>query len=179
MKLLFDLFPVLLFFIAFKLADIYIPTGVPIAASIAQIGWLKLRRQNIEPMQWASLIIIVVFGGMTLFLRDETFIKWKPTVLYLSFAAALASARWFLGRNLIEAMMRAQVSVPPPVWERMNLAWIGFFLLMAALNLYVAYSFSTDFWVNFKTFGTLGLTLVFVLGQALYIGRHVEQKDDA
>jgi intracellular septation protein len=177
MKLLFDLFPVLLFFIAFKLADIYVATAVAIGASIAQIGWLKLRGKTIEPMQWASLVIIVVFGGMTLLLRDETFIKWKPTVLYLAFAAALAIARWMLGRNLIRTMMGGQIALPAPVWERLNLSWIGFFVVMAGLNLFVAYGFSTDFWVNFKTFGTLGLTIAFVLLQALYMGRHAEQQE--
>ena len=177
MKLLFDLFPVLLFFIAFKLSDIYVATAVAIGASIVQIGWLKLRQKPIEPMQWASLIIIVVFGGMTLFLRDETFIKWKPTVLYGAFAVALGVARWMLGRNLIKAMMGSQIALPAEVWERINLAWMGFFVVMGVLNIYIAYNFSTDFWVNFKTFGTLGLTIVFVLLQALYMGRHVEQKE--
>ena len=105
MKLLFDLFPVILFFIAFKLGDIYIATGIAILASIAQIGWLKFARRPVEPMQWAGLVIIVVFGGLTLLLRDETFIKWKPTVLYLSLAAALAISRWAFRRNLIERVM--------------------------------------------------------------------------
>jgi intracellular septation protein len=179
MKLLFDLFPVLLFFIAFKLADIYTATAVAIGASVLQIAWLRLRGKKIEPMQWASLVIIVVFGGMTLLLRDETFIKWKPTVLYASFAAALAIARWMLGRNLIQAMMGGQITLPAQVWERVNLAWMAFFMAMGVLNIYVAYSFPTDFWVNFKTFGTLGLTIAFVLLQALYMGRHVEQKEES
>lgn len=179
MKLLFDLFPVLLFFIAFKLADIYVATAVAIGASIVQIAWLKLRQKPIEPMQWASLIIIVVFGGMTLFLRDETFIKWKPTVLYGAFALALGIARWMLDRNLIKAVMGSQIALPAEVWERINLAWMGFFSAMGVLNIYIAYNFSTDFWVNFKTFGTLGLTILFVLLQALYMGRHVEQKEES
>lgn len=153
MKLLFDLFPVILFFIAFKLSDIYVATGVAILASIAQIGWLKLARRPVEPMQWAGLVIIIVFGGLTLFLRDETFIKWKPTVLYVSLAAALAISRLAFGRNLIERLMGAQIQLPPPVWERLNLAWVVFFLAMGTLNIWVAYSFSTDTWVSFKLSG--------------------------
>jgi intracellular septation protein len=178
MKLLFDLFPLILFFAAFKLADIYVATAVAIGASIAQIAWLRLRKRPIEPMQWASLIIIVVFGGMTLVLRDETFIKWKPTVLYLSFALALGVARWALRRNLIAAMMGGQIRLPPVIWDRMNLAWVVFFAAMAVLNLYVAYNFSTDLWVNFKAFGTLALTVLFVIGQAFYMARHAEQQED-
>jgi intracellular septation protein len=172
MKLLFDLFPIVLFFVAYKFGDIYWATGIAILASIAQIAWLKLRAKPIEPMQWAGLAIIVVFGGLTLALRDETFIKWKPTVLYVSLAVALIIGRWLAGANLIERMMGKQVSLPKPVWERLNLAWIGFFVGMGALNLWVAYGFSTDIWVNFKLFGTMALTFVFVLAQAVYMGRH-------
>jgi len=173
MKLLFDMFPVILFFAAYKMADIFVATGVAIVASIAQIGWLRLRRQPIENMQWASLAIIVVFGGMTLLFHDETFIKWKPTVLYGLFAVALLVARYALGRNLIEAMMGRQVRLPAPIWDRLNVAWVCFFVFLGALNLLFAYRFPTDVWVNFKLFGSLGLTVVFVVAQAFYFSRHV------
>ncbi|MCL4183671.1 MAG: septation protein A [Burkholderiaceae bacterium] len=176
MKLLFDLFPVLLFFAAYKLADIYVATGTAIVASIAQILWLKLRARPVEGMQWAGLAIIVVFGGMTLLLHDETFIKWKPTVLYGLFAAVLLGGRVFFGRDLIKAVMGKQLTLPEPVWQRLGLAWMGFFVAMAVLNLLVAYRFSTDVWVNFKLFGTMGLTIAFVIAQALYLGRHVQEE---
>lgn len=176
MKLLFDLFPILLFFVAFKLADIYVATAVAIAASVVQIVWLKLRARPLEPMQWASLAIIVVFGGMTLFLHDETFIKWKPTVLYGLFAAVLAGGRMMFGRNLVRSVMGKQLALPEPVWHRLNLAWIAFFVAMAALNLAVAYRFPTDVWVDFKLFGTMGLTIAFVVAQALWLGRYVQEE---
>jgi intracellular septation protein len=175
MKFLFDLFPVILFFAAFKLADIYVATGVAIAATFAQVGWLKLRRKRVDPMLWASLGIIVVFGGATLALREETFIKWKPTVLYWLFAAVLAGGA-IAGRNLIRVMLQAQVQMPDAVWNRLNWSWIGFFAFMGAANLFVAYSFPTDLWVNFKLFGGMGLMLLFVLGQAFFLARHIEQK---
>ena len=175
MKFLFDLFPVILFFVAFKIAGIYIATAVAIAATFAQVAWLKLRKRKIEPMLWASLAIIVVFGGATLFLQDETFIKWKPTVLYWLFAAVLGGAA-LLRRNLIRAMLSQHMQLPDPVWSRLNLAWIGFFALMGVLNLYVAYNYSTDLWVNFKLFGGMGLMLVFVFAQALVIGKYAEEK---
>jgi intracellular septation protein len=176
MKLLFDLFPIILFFVAYKLVDIYAATAVAIAASFAQIGWLKLRAKPIEPMQWTGLAIIAVFGGLTLLWHDETFIKWKPTVLYGLFALVLAGGRLFFGRDLIRAAMGKQLSLPDPVWTRLNLAWMLFFAVMAVLNIAVAYSFSTDAWVNFKLFGTLGLTLVFVIAQGFYLSRFLEEE---
>ena len=175
MKFLFDIFPVVLFFAAFKLADIYIATAVAIAATFLQIGALALLRKKIDPMLWASLAIIVVFGGATLALRDETFIKWKPTVLYWLFGAVLAGGA-LLGKNLIRAMLSGQVELPAPAWNRLNWSWVGFFTFMGAANLYVAYSFSTDLWVNFKLFGGMGLMLLFVIGQAFYLSRHIQEK---
>ncbi len=177
MRILFDLFPVILFFVAYKMGDIYLATGVAIVASIAQIGWLKLRGRPVDNMQWVSLAIIVVFGGMTLLLHDETFIKWKPTVLYGLFAVALLVSRYAFGRNLITAMMGRQVALPPPIWDRLNLAWTVFFASLGVLNIVIAYRFSTDAWVNFKLFGSLGLTVLFVIGQALWFSRHVIEEN--
>ena len=177
MKLLFDLFPILLFFAAYKLADIYVATGVAIVATMGQIAWLKLRGRKVESMQWASLAIIVVFGGMTLLFRDETFIKWKPTVLYWAFAVALLLAPRLTGRNPMRAMMGSQIALPDRAWQQLTGVWTAFFAAMGALNLFVAYTFALDTWVDFKVFGTLGLTLVFVVAQAFWIGRHVQQEE--
>jgi len=176
MKFLFDIFPVLLFFVAYKLADIYVATAVAIAATCAQIGWLRFRGRKIETMLWVSLVIIVVFGGATLLLQDETFIKWKPTVLYWLFGASLLIAEWVFGRNLIRTMMGTQIELPKSVWSKLNLSWCMFFIIMGVLNLYVAYSYSTDTWVNFKLFGGTGLMLLFVLGQAVVLTKFVEDK---
>jgi len=174
MKFLFDLFPVLLFFAAFKFADIYVATAVAIGATFLQIGLLALLRKKIEPMLWVSLAIIVVFGGATLVLRDEMFIKWKPTVLYWLFGAVLAGSA-LLRKNLIRSMLAAKVQLPEPVWARLNWSWVAFFAFMGAANLLVAFNFSTDQWVNFKLFGGTGLMLLFVLGQAVFLARHVEE----
>ena len=175
MKFLFDFLPVILFFVAFKLAGIYVATGVAIATSFAQVAWLKIRKKKIEPMVWASLAIFAVFGGATLLLQDETFIKWKPTVLYWLFGAALAGGA-ALGRNLIRMVLSEQVQLPDPVWARLNWSWVGFFAFMGALNLYVAYNFSTDLWVNFKLFGGMGLMILFVLLQAFFLARYMEEE---
>ena len=176
MKFLFDIFPVVLFFIAFKLYDIYVATAVAIAASFAQIGWVWMRHRKVENMLWVSLGVIVVFGGATLLLKDETFIKWKPTVLYWLFSAALAVAALAFRKNLVRAMMEKQVTLPDPVWNKLLASWIAFFVVMGALNLFVAYNFSTDAWVNFKLFGGIGLMLAFVVLQALMLARYIEDK---
>ena len=174
MKFLFDLFPVIVFFAAFKLADIYVATSTAIVATLLQVGWLKLRRKPVEPMLWASLGLIVVFGGATLLLRDETFIKWKPTVLYWLFGVVLLASDLIFKRNLIRTMLGAQVQLPGPVWTKLNWAWVGFFAFMGAANLYVAFNFPTDLWVNFKLFGGMGLMLLFVIAQALFLARYME-----
>jgi intracellular septation protein len=176
MKFLFDLFPVILFFIAFKVSGIYVATAVAIAATFAQIGWLLARGRKVDTMLWVSLVIIVVFGGATLLLQDETFIKWKPTVLYWLFGAVLAGATLFFRKNLIRKLMEEQISLPDRVWGQLNASWIGFFAVMGVANLYVAFSFSTDIWVNFKLFGGMGLMLVFVVGQSLMLAKYIEEE---
>jgi intracellular septation protein len=176
MKFLFDLLPVALFFLAFKLAGIYAATAVAIAASLLQVAWLKFRRQRVHPMLWASFGIIVVFGGATLLLQDETFIKWKPTVLYWLFGVALAVSATVFRRNLIQLMLSEQVQLPAPVWSRLNWSWVGFFAFMGAANLYVAYHYSTDLWVDFKLFGGMGLMLAFVVAQSLFLAKYMPEK---
>lgn len=177
MKFLFDIFPVVVFFVAFKLYDIYVATAVAIAATFVQVAWSWLRHRKVDNMLWTSMAIIGVFGGLTLLLQDETFIKWKPTVLYWLFAAVLLVADLLFRKNLIRVMMQRQLTLPDPVWTKLNLSWIGFFTLMGVLNIYVAYSFSTDAWVNFKMFGGIGLLLAFAFGQALMLSRYIEEEE--
>src|SRR5690349_3916146 len=176
MKYLFDLLPVVLFFVAFKLSDIYVATAVAIVASFAQIGWLKWRRRKVDKMMWVTLAIIGVLGGATLLLHDETFIKWKPTVLYWAFGLVLATADLLFRKNLIRSALGEQVSLPERVWSKLNWSWVAFFVFMGGANLYVALNFSTETWVNFKLFGGMGLMLVFVVVQALFLARYVEEK---
>jgi intracellular septation protein len=179
MKMLFDVFPVVLFFVAFKFYGIYVATAVAMAATVAQVGWLWLRGRKIDNMLWVSFAVITVFGGATLALENETFIKWKPTVLYWLFGAILMIASAFFRKNLVRAMMQSQVTLPEEVWTRVNASWIAFFVAMGALNLYVAYSYSTDAWVNFKLFGGIGLMIAFVLIQALMLAKHVQDKNES
>jgi intracellular septation protein len=176
MKFLFDLFPVILFFAAYKFAGIYVATGVAIAATFGQIAWVHFRHGKVDKMLWVSLGLIVVFGGATLLLRDPTFIKWKPTILYWVFASVLLGSALLFRKNLIRAMLEAQVALPEPLWLRLNLAWVAFFTAMGALNLYVAYNFSEADWVNFKLFGGMGLMLAFIVAQGLVLAKYIPEE---
>jgi intracellular septation protein len=174
MKFLFDLFPVALFFVAIQIWDIYVATGVAIAATFVQVGWLLFRGKKIEPMLWASLGIIVVFGGLTLYLRDKTFILWKPTVLYWLFGVVLAGAA-AAGRNLIRALLSEQMRLPDRVWARLNWSWVGFFAFMGVVNLYVAFNYSEKVWATFKLFGGMGLMLLFIVAQSAFLAKYMDE----
>ena len=201
MKLLFDLFPVILFFITFKYsgshpeaaaglvgtllgsaavdvkqAPILLATIVVMVATVAQIAWVHFRHGKVDKMLWVSLVLVVVFGGMTLIFQDETFIKWKPTILYWIFAGSMAFATLVLKKNPMRALLGEQLTLPDPVWTKVTLSWVAFFLFMGALNLIVAFNFPTDTWVNFKLFGGMGLMLVFVLAQGMMLSKYVEDK---
>jgi intracellular septation protein len=204
MKMLFDLFPVILFFIAFKVSEgrkeataellnglfggvglagafapdqapILLATVVVILATCGQIAWVWLRHGKVDNMLWVSLALVVVLGGLTLVLRDEGFIKWKPTILYWVFALTLLVSATLFGKNLIRGMLAAQIEVPDAVWTKLNLVWAAFFVFMGAANLYIAQSFPTDIWVNFKLFGGMGLMLVFMVAQGFWLSRYMPE----
>lgn len=175
MKFLFDFFPILLFFVAFKVWDIYVATGVAIVATFVQVGWFWWKNRRFERMHLITLALIVVFGGLTIFLRDETFIKWKPTILNWLFAAAFLLSQVVGKKPLVRRMLETNITLPDPVWGRLNLIWVVFFVLMGAANIYVAFNFDTDTWVNFKLFGMMGLTIAFVIAQAFYLARHMPE----
>lgn len=178
MKFLFDLFPIILFFIAFKFGDIYTATIVAMVATIGQILWVYYRHRKIDAMQWVSLVMILVFGSLTIFLHDKTFIQLKPTALYWLFSGALFVSAQFFNKNWIQVLMGKQVSLKPAsassVWHQLNMAWACFFFFMGALNLYIAFEYSEETWVNFKLFGSTGLLVVFVIMQGVWLARHME-----
>ena len=203
MKILFDFLPIALFFGMFKYADghkewaastatdwlgfmvsggvvgpaeapVLLATVVVIVATLAQVLWLKLRGRKIDTMLWVSLGLVVVLGGATIYFHNETFIKWKPSVLYWAMGLSLWLSPLLFGKNLLRVLLGEQMELPDRVWHRLNFAWVAFFALMGLLNLWVAYHFSTDAWVNFKLFGGLGLMLLFTLAQGLYLSRHLK-----
>ncbi len=207
MKILFDLLPVVVFFGSFRVAK-WLPEasvalvtqllgtldGTPeqqlelaavIAASLAaifatvvQIGWLLARRKGVKPTVWISAVLIVIFGGLTVWLHNEWFIKWKPSILYWIFAAVLAGGKWFWGRNLLGALLSSELELPARIWDRLLYSWAIFFTGIGAVNLLVAYSWTTDAWVNFKTFGLLGLTLVFSILTGVYVSRYLKPQNE-
>lgn len=176
MKFLSDLFPVLLFFGAYWFSrDMFVATSVAIAATVLQVASAWLRHRKVEIMQWVSLGLIVVLGGATLLLHDKHFIMWKPTVLYWIMGVGLLIGE-LAGKNGIRALVGQQMELPAAVWRKLNYAWVAFFALMGALNLFVAYRFSENVWVNFKLFGGLGLMFAFVIAQSLFLSKYLEEK---
>ena len=203
MKLLFDFLPIILFFGTFKYAEaekawaadfatrhlgfmvsggkvglgeapVLLATVVVIAATLAQVAWLKLRRRKVDTMLWVSLALVVVLGGLTIWFHSETFIKWKPSALYWAMGLCFWLSPLLFNRNLLKVLLGEQLQLPGKVWHRLNFAWVAFFGLMGFLNIWVAYSFSTVTWVNFKLFGGMGLMLLFMLAQGLWISRYLE-----
>jgi intracellular septation protein len=173
MRFLADYFPLLVFFVAFKWQGIWVATAAAIVASVIQIAWFHWRGK-VSAVHWLSLAIIVVFGGATLWLRDETFIKWKPTVLYLAFGGVLAAGKLVWRRDLLAAVMK-EIALPAPIWTRLTWSWVIFFAAMALANWYIAFHFPTETWVNFKVWGGIGLFLAFALVQGLFLARHVTE----
>jgi intracellular septation protein len=217
MKLLFDLFPILLFFVAYKFAGIYWATAVAIGTAALQVAWVWVRRHRVERMQLVTLGLLVVLGGLTIALHDPIFVMWKPTIVNWLFAAAFLVSQWIGDRPLTERMMGHAVTVPGAIWARLNLAWVLFFIISGLMNLFVVYwasgfyqaqqaliaatgdsaidlslcaeRFTADLlalctdaqsreevWVNFKLFGMMGMTILFVIAQAFYLARHIKDE---
>ncbi len=179
MKLLLDFFPVIAFFIAYKAFDIYIATSVLIVTFIAQFLFDWNKNGKINKMHLISLVLVLVFGGITLFLRDEKFIQWKPTVVNWLFSAAFLLAPVFTKKTLVERLMGKTVELAPGLWSQLNSMWILFFLLSGAANLYVVYNYDEETWVNFKLFGMLGLTFIFILLQGVWLSRKATLLEEA
>ena len=176
MKLVLDFLPILLFFFAYKTYDIYVATGVLMAATVVQMAYIYATEKRLETMHKITLALILGFGALTLLLHDERFIKWKPTVLYAFMAIALAVALWGLKKNFLKMMLGAQLPLPDTVWERLTMAWVAYCAFMAALNAFVAALYSTETWVNFKLWG-YAFPVVFIVAQGFYISRHLPRDE--
>lgn len=203
MKLLLDFLPIILFFASFNLAEknadqaasmatnwfgfmvsggivgpkeapVLLATVVVIVATLAQVAYLKLRRQKVDAMLWVSLVLVTVLGGATIYFHSDTFIKWKPTGLYWVMSLTFLLSPVLAGKNLLKVFLGEQMQLPEPVWRNLNLAWAAFFAIMGVLNLWVAFTFSTAVWVNFKLFGGMGLMLLFTLAQGVYLNKHLQ-----
>jgi intracellular septation protein len=174
MQFLIDLLPVIAFFAAYKLADIYVATGVLIVGVLLQTAYSWVRFRKVSPMLLVSAVLVLLFGGLTLLIHDPTFIKWKPSIVNWLFAGAFLASQFLSGPTIVQRMLGENVVLDPASWRRLNLAWVVFFVVAGALNLYVAYRYDEATWVNFKLFGLMGLTLVFALAQGVWIARRSE-----
>jgi intracellular septation protein len=210
MKIFFDLFPIILFFVVFKWgeghsdtahnflqtwlggfisggttpdqAPIMLATMIAIVATLLQIVYLLVRRKKIDGMLWISFFIIGIFGGMTIYFHNETFIKWKPTMLYWSYGIALIVSQLFMHKNLTRTFLiklEEEMAIPEAIWAKLNLIWMAFFIGMGGLNLLIAYNFSTDAWVNFKLFGSMGCMFVFLIAQIIYLSRYSKPSEES
>jgi len=176
MKFLYDLFPILLFFIAYKMYDIYVATAVIIVASVAQVSFFWLKHRRVEKMHLITLVMVLLLGGATIYFQNATFIYWKPTVVNWLFAVAFLASQFIGDKNLLQRMLEKQVTLTSQhVWTHLNFAWIGFFITIGVVNLYVAFNFEENTWVNFKLFGMMGLTILFVIGQSFYLMRYIDE----
>lgn len=170
MKLLFDILPVIVFFAAFKMKGIYVATAVAIMASVLQIGWMLIKRKKVEPVMWISFGIISFFGGATILFHNETFVKWKPSVLYWFLGSALLIGQAFFRKNGMKELLGKQLEMADSSWAKINISWGILFVALGFLNLFVVYRFSTEFWVNFKLFGIMGIIMAFGVVQSVLIG---------
>ena len=190
MKQFIDFIPLLLFFIVYKMeprvvevaghslsvGGIFSATAVLIVASVVVYGTLFALQRKLEKGQWLTLIACLVFGSLTLAFHSETFLKWKAPVVNWLFALGFAGSHFIGDRVLIKRIMGHALTLPETVWTRLNLAWIAFFLVCGAANLFVAFTFQ-DFWVDFKVFGSLGMTVLFLVAQGVYLSRHLHDSD--
>ena len=203
MKLLLDFLPLVFFFATYKVAGLHpdaaaafathwlgglvqggvvgpkeapvlLGTVVVVLATLAQVVWMKAKRRKIDLMLWISLTLVVVLGGLTVWLHNETFIKWKPSIAFWLMGLVFWGSQTFFHRNLLRQTLGAELELADTVWQRLNFAWVAYFGLMGLINLWVVYSFSTDAWANFHTFGTTALSFVFIIGQGIYLSRHLE-----
>jgi intracellular septation protein len=208
MKFLLDFLPIILFFATFKLADahadaaarfatdhlgfavsggvvapaeaaVLLATVVVVVATLLQITALLTMRRKVDTMLWVTFALVTVLGGATVWFHNPTFIKWKPSALYWAMAIAFWASQALFGKNVLQSLVGEQLELPAPVWQRLNLAWIAFFVLMGVANLYVAYHYSTSTWASFKVFGLTGLMLVFMFAQGIYVARFVEEEASA
>lgn len=178
MKQLLEFIPVILFFITYKMYDIYTATAVIIVATIIQVGITWLKYKKVETMQWITLGLIVVMGGATIYLQNEQFIKWKLTVIEWLFGLSFLGSQFFGKKTFVERMMGASIELPAPVWKKLNLAWASFFISVGGINIYVMQNYNTDDWVTFKTFGVPGLMLIFIIIQMIFIYKHIPNPEE-
>lgn len=171
--------PLILFFVVYKFADIYWATGSLIIASILQILYYFIKKEKVPTKTWVLFGLITVFGGLTIFLQDDLFLKWKVSIINWLFAVALIISRYVFNKNIIKNMLDESMELPEKVWSNLNLSWAGFFTFCGAINIYIAFNFEQETWVNFKVFGLMGLTFVFAITSIMSLYKYLPQEEDS
>jgi len=180
MKLLLDFLPVIIFFAVYKFSgDIILATAVLIPATLLQMAYTWFRTHRIEKMQLVTLGLVILLGGATVILDNKAFIQWKPTVVNWLFAVAFLLSQFIGSKPIVQRLMESSIELPGKIWRNLNIGWTAFFLVMGIANLAVVYTLSEEAWVNFKLFGMLGCTLVFIIGQGIYISRHMPEHTES
>lgn len=178
MKFLFDFFPIIIFYIGYKMYDIYYATAFAIAATFIQISLYWLKNHRFEKMHLITMALITILGGATIYFHDPAFIQWKVSIINWLFGLILIGSQYIGKTPLIERMMNHAISMEQGIWKRLNTAWGLFFLGMGFLNLYVMFNFEEATWVDFKVYGLLGLTIAFVILQSIYLAKHIQENDN-
>ncbi|WP_394174556.1 septation protein A [Thalassotalea litorea] len=179
MTAFFEFIPLIIFFVVYKMVDIYWATGALIVAAAIQMIIMKIQGKEIPQKQWWLFGLIAVFGALTLIFQNDAFIKWKVTIVNVFFALGLWVSHTFFKKNLLQSMLGESIRMPEKIWTRYNYAWVIFFLVCGVLNLYVAFNFEQETWVNFKVFGLTIFTFVFALSSLLLIYKHIEPEPEA
>ncbi|WP_020562906.1 septation protein A [Methylosarcina fibrata] len=175
MNQFFEFFPILLFFLTYKFYDIYVATGVVIAATLVQVVYSWFRHKTIGVMQWITLALVIVMGSATIYLHDEQFIKWKLSIVEWLFGLVFLGSQFIGKKPVVERMLSGSLTLPAVIWKRLNLMWAIFFIGVGFINVYVMYNYTTDDWVTFKTFGVPGLMIMFILVQMALIYKHIPE----
>jgi intracellular septation protein len=175
MKLFFDFLPLILFYASYQLFGIWVATGVIIATTVIQVGYLLVRGQKVSNILWVTLVVAVVAGGATLILQDERFIKWKPTLVYAAMALALLFTQYVLKKNPMKALLGSELALPDEAWAKMMWTCAIAFAAMSMLNMFVAFNYSTDVWANFRFFGGIGVSLLLFVVFALQVMKYLPE----
>jgi intracellular septation protein len=175
LKTIIELFPVVFFFAAFKLTnDMFKATAVAIVCAVLQVGLMKWQKIQIKPIHWFSAGLVIILGGISIYVHNPMFLKWKFSVLEWCLGAAILIGQFAFNKNMLKLLLGQELTLPDGVWKKLGLMWAAFFIFLGILNIYIAYQYDDAVWVNFKTYGSLGLTMAFMLVQSLWISRHMQ-----
>lgn len=177
MQSFLEFLPLVVFYVVWKFSDIYWATGSLILMSALHVLFFIVQRKPVPTKAWIFFGLIAVFGGLTIYLQDDTFLKWKVTIINGVFALALVISQYVFKQNIIKKFLGESLSLPEKVWTNLNLSWAAFFAFCAILNLYVAFNFEQETWINFKVFGLTGLMIIFSISSIFALYKYLPKEE--